>query len=127
MTTKPALALATACAAALLLSACAGATNPVADQAGVVTGGLNAANDTQSVAALTTSGLAVKGWVVANSRYPTAAEFMAIPGAASSGGASISYTPTAAGFCLTATSAGPPVVVRTWLEPGGLQAAGTGC
>jgi hypothetical protein len=69
----------------------------------------------------------VKGWELENGRLPTAAEFATIPGATTRGGATLTYAATATGFCLTATSAGPPVVVRVWIDPGGLQPVGASC
>ncbi|HYN75620.1 MAG TPA: hypothetical protein VEV13_05425 [Candidatus Limnocylindria bacterium] len=119
--------LAVPLASALLLVGCSDATDPVKAEASVVTGGLSAGNGVEALAALTTVSTVVKGWELENGRLPTAAEFATIPGATTSGGATLTYAATATGFCLTATSAGPPVVVRVWIDPGGLQPVGASC
>jgi hypothetical protein len=92
-----------------------------------VTGGLRAGNDAQVTAALALSSSAVKGWQVEYGTLPAAADFAAIPGAAGSGGATVTYQASGSGFCLTATSSGQPAVTRVWREPGGLQPAGATC
>ena len=69
-------------------------------------------------AALALSSTAVKAWQVENGAMPTAADFAAIPGATSNGGATVTYKATSTGFCLTGTSSGQPSVTRVWLEPG---------
>lgn len=126
MTHHRPLALALLVTGCALLAGCAG-ENPVVAEGNAVTGGLTAGNDVQVTAALTLSSTAVKAWQIENGALPTAADFAAIPGAASNGGATVTYTPTATGFCLTATSSGKPAVTRVWREPGGLQAAGATC
>ncbi len=113
-------------ATAFLLAGCSGG-NPVQAQADVATGGLTAGNGAQVTAALAAASTSVKAWQIENGALPTAAEFASIPGAATSGGASVVYVAAADGFCLTATSSGAPVVVRVWREPGGLQPAGAVC
>jgi hypothetical protein len=119
--------LAVPLAATLLLAGCSDDTNPVKAEGSVVTGGLSAGNGVEALAALTTVSTVVKGWELENGRLPTGAEFATIPGATASGGATLAYVTTTAGFCLTATSAGPPVVVRVWTDPGGLQPEGASC
>ena len=109
-----------------LVAGCSDA-NPAQAEADLATGGLGAGNDVQVTAALTAASTIVKGWQLENGTLPTPAQFATIPGAAASGGATVTYQATATGFCLTATSSGKPTVVRTWAEPGGLQAAGTTC
>lgn len=113
-------------AVALLGSGCS-SNDPVKAEASVVTGGLTQGNTVQVKAALAASSAAVKGWQIENGVLPSAAEFATIPGAASSGGATVTYVPAGSGFCLTATSSGQPVVVRVWREPGGLQPEGATC
>jgi hypothetical protein len=114
-------------ATAVLLAGCSGG-NPVQAEADVATGGLTAGNGAQVTAALAAASTSVKAWQIENGALPTAAEFATIPGAATSGGASVVYVAAAGnGFCLTATSSGAPVVVRVWREPGGLQPAGAVC
>lgn len=114
------------CLAGSLLAGCSDA-NPAQAEADLATGGLSAGNDAQVTAALTATSTIVKGWQLENMALPTPAQFATIPGAAASGGATVTYKATATGFCLTATSSGKPTVVRTWAEPGGLQPAGTTC
>ncbi len=114
------------CLAGASLAGCSGA-NPAQAEADLATGGLSAGNDTQVTAALAATSTIVKGWQLENTTLPTPAQFATIPGAAASGGATVTYKATATGFCLTATSSGKPTVVRTWTEPGGLQPAGSTC
>ena len=112
--------------AGALVAGCSNA-NPAQAEADLATGGLGAGNDVQVTAALAAVSTIVKGWQLENGTLPTPAEFATIPGATASGGATVTYQATATGFCLTATSSGQPTVVRTWAEPGGLQAAGSTC
>lgn len=117
---------ATLVALALLSAGCSN-SDPVKAEASVVTGGLTQGNTVQVTAALAASSVAVKGWQIENGALPSVADFATIPGAASSGGATVTFVPAASGFCLTATSSGQPAVVRVWREPGGLQAEGATC
>jgi hypothetical protein len=119
-------ALLTVLSACALLAGCSG-DNPVVAEGNIVTGGLTAGGEGQVAAALALSSTAVKGWQVENGALPSAADFAAIPGATSNGGATVTYRATASGFCLTGTSSGQPTVTRVWIEPGGLQPAGTTC
>jgi hypothetical protein len=113
-------------AVAMVSSGCSN-SDPVKAEANVVTGGLTQGNTVQVTAALASSSAAVKGWQIENGALPTTADFATIPGAASSGGATVTYVPAGSGFCLTATSSGQPAVVRVWREPGGLQPEGATC
>jgi len=114
-------------AATVLMTGCSSSGNPVQAQADAALGGLGAGSDVQVTAALTSTTAALKDWQLENSRYPNAAEFVGIPGAAVNGGATLAYVAAGDGFCLTATSSGKPTVVRIWREPGGLQPAGATC
>jgi hypothetical protein len=118
-------------AAALLVTAAALAgcsdANPVAAEASVAVNGLSAGGSVEVTAALSNTVQAVKGFQAENGRYPSAAEFAGIPGAAANGGAAISYVATTGGFCLAGTSSTNPPVTRVWREPGGLQAPGSRC
>ncbi len=118
---------ATCLVAVAVLSAGCSNGDPVKAEASVVTGGLSQGNTVQVTAALAASSAAVKGWQIENGAFPSAADFATIPGAASSGGATVTYVASGSGFCLTATSSGQPVVVRVWREPGGLQPEGATC
>lgn len=117
---------AAAAVAAAVLTACSGA-NPVEAQGDAVMNGLTTGNDAQVTSALSTANQAVAAWSVEHGTVPTAADFATIPGAASAGGATITYQAAGAGYCLTATSSGKPQVVRVLKEPGGLQPAGAHC
>ena len=101
--------------------------NPFKAQASVASQGLDAAGTAQVTGALENSSMAIKGWQAVNGRYPSAAEFNSIDGAAHSGGVTVSYHPRAAGFCLSATSTTASPVTRVFLEPGGLQPSGATC
>jgi hypothetical protein len=125
-TSARACALLTVLSVSALLAGCSG-DNPVVAEGNLVTGGLTAGGEGQVTAALALSSTAVKAWQVENGAMPTAADFAAIPGATSNGGATVTYKATTTGFCLTGTSSGQPSVTRVWLEPGGLQAAGATC
>jgi len=111
---------------AVSLAGCAN-MNPFAAQASVASQGVNAASQAQLLGGLENSAMAVKAWQAVNGRYPSASEFATIQGAASNSGVTITYTPTASGFCLTGTSSTTPPATGVWREPGGMQPAGSVC
>jgi hypothetical protein len=108
------------------LSGC-GNANPLKAQASVAGQGLDAAATAQVIGALGVSAMAVKTWQSANSRFPTVGEFATIDGAQGSAGPSITYRPTANGFCISATSTTQSKVTRVYREPGGVQPPGSSC
>ena len=121
--------VAVVCAAVLALFGTAGCAdvNPFAAQASVASQGLQAGALAELTGALENSSLAVKTFQSTTGHLPSSAEFASIPGAASNSGATITYTPTANGFCLTATTTTTPVATGVWKDPGGMQPAGTTC
>ena len=110
----------------LSTSACA-SLNPFKAQASVAAQGMDAAATAELTGALENSAVAVKSWQAVNGHWPTVADFAGIDGAAHNSGVTVTYTPRTNGFCLTGTTSTNPVTTGVWLEPGGLQPAGTTC
>jgi hypothetical protein len=124
---RPALLMAGAMAlAALAVAGCSGA-NPVAAAGDAAENGMTKGQEAQVTSALTAANQAVAAWSVEHGSLPSPTDFSTISGAGGSGGATVTYQASGAGYCLTALSSGQPQVVRVLKEPGGLQPEGTTC
>ena len=110
------------CLAGSLLVGCSGA-NPAQAEADLATGGLSAGNDAQVTAALAATSTIVKAWQLENMALPTPAQFATIPGAAASGGATVTYKATASGLLpdrdVVRKADGGAHVGRAWRAPAG--------